>query len=132
MNLKDDQISCRRGLTQPINATKSSQAYARLVKVRRELVFRRPAERVQFDEVVQAVSEGCRFQQEELDDEEADLKSEEVSRFQTDLNYTHIHIKRATSTSINSHGAGGQSNALLSSDAKHLLSTFGEDTDGPF
>ena len=52
---------------------------ARLVKVRRELVFCRPAERVQFDEVVQAVSESCRFQQEELDDEEADLKGEEVS-----------------------------------------------------
>ena len=46
------------------------------MKVRRELVFRRPAVRVQFYEVVQAVSEGCRFQQEELDDEEADLKSE--------------------------------------------------------
>ena len=52
------------------------------MKVRRELVFRRPAVRVQFYEVVQAVSEGCRFQQEELDDEEADLNSEEVSSVQ--------------------------------------------------
>ena len=57
------------------------------MKVRRELVFRRPAVRVQFYEVVQAVSEGCRFQQEELDDEEADLKSIEVegSNFHTDI-----------------------------------------------
>ena len=68
---------------------KSSQACARLVKVRRELVFRRPAVRVQFYEVVQAVSEGCRFQQEELDDEEADLKRE-VSWFQANNSYTFI------------------------------------------
>ena len=53
------------------------------MKVRRELVFRRPAVRVQFYEVVQAVSEGCRFQQEELDDEEADLKNEDVLQVQT-------------------------------------------------
>ena len=60
---------------------------ARLVKVRRELVFRCPAERVQLDEVVEAVSELFRFQQEELDDEEADLKSEEVSWVQTGFIY---------------------------------------------
>ena len=33
-----------------------------------------------------------KLDEEELDDEEADLKSEEVSSVQADLNYTHIYF----------------------------------------
>ena len=56
---------------------------ARLVKVCRELVLRRPTVHngSQFYEVVEAFPEGCEgcwFQQEELDDEEADLKCDDA------------------------------------------------------
>ena len=95
------------------------------MKVRRELVFRRLAVRVQFYEVVQAVSEGCRFQQEELDDEEADLNSEEVSSVQA-TKIIHIFILNELRVHLYSIELWGQRKSLLSSessDAKHHLST---------